>query len=1188
MTLVMTLCVGLQALGQNAYAVQSGNDAEQGGVNVTHHKDWYDQFTYNWPIGTTAHTSKITDKATDPDQIIALLRYIYMERRLPGIYYAGYGTNSNNVNQRVRPVYYGGIDGGWDIPFNASNNRYTDYETYKPYSEGYTVLLVAVKDIFTMSTRTPDIFINCDYAKLKEVITISVEYVQLLTDGMRLNENLHEHDGYYPGTLFTVDDAPSLNRFFFLSKGQARNQYNADRGDANINAPFGRMFEQFSPTDGTQGSEITNYYEALKSGQSFPILHDCNSVLEAEHYFSMVSKSATGADSHQDVSGLQFFIPDQRLTYFETQGSVARIENTNTHYLQGRNYYLLIPGSWHNVMTFTGGEITSHNVTYDGRIMNYDEGIFIESDDEGVIANNRCINLYITGNELVELLNEEGDYDEYRYTGNGDYEPFNYSNSNPAYTGNAHNGGYTEYAYYHTEFAPKTQWYRIELEADAVQDTQDDFWGEHTYSVSLKWETSADHLSAIPLEQTFWVYEIVDGEEVLISPAEGITQETWTVEDRPGTKENPNGLYTEQYPSGRKRTFVVKGRPSIATYPPIRSNSADAIIPGYDKHERLSLSIGTDYYSKWDAQGQYNQYGNYVLIENGTGNTVTKSLINQNTKFRMWRTWIDEAGHEQTIEFADVVFGHWTGTGTNAKVPYTVTYLNNSQKGSVPEKAPSTSGQFGILNNQDEVDFGHFEVMDVFQASTVNNTHPDHYTYKVTFESAVDFEIDDLDADGNLQFVEDTNGDYYYDPNTQEYHKIVDDAYSGTRYKVKTVTTNAVTSNKEIIPVFKSTYSLNNQGYIQSQIDNVDKANNMSELLTPHMSYTVEGSDVTVTTDLNKVKLNLQADPTGTIHQYSLYRNPQGSDSRMIAWAQAASDGHYSIHQNNSGNEAVEKGITSPMDYNFEDEAIMTQVPVQSVAYVPVISTRPKDIQRLTQGDYNTYGADIQRVGIPKMVLGQVWAEQSTYTWKMNDTDYRYFRVSIPIEASVPGSLYHPYYWRSWRELADYSIIGEEYQELTCNIPGGYLYEQRQPDYTTSITSGEVDLTYPELTGWNGRKNQNIKSQSGTFGAQCGKTIDMDFKIRFYYAVNNVANRAPATDEQVSPNGQFYIVEYNLPYSTSSGIVTGVDGIETDKQVATVTYYNTMGLPSTTAWSGVNIVVTRYTDGTQSTTKVVR
>ncbi|MBR1474490.1 MAG: hypothetical protein IJ724_01940 [Muribaculaceae bacterium] len=76
MTLVMTLCVGLQALGQNAYAVQSGNDAEQGGVNVTHHKEWYDQFEYNWPIGTNAHTSKITDKATDPDQIIALLRYI--------------------------------------------------------------------------------------------------------------------------------------------------------------------------------------------------------------------------------------------------------------------------------------------------------------------------------------------------------------------------------------------------------------------------------------------------------------------------------------------------------------------------------------------------------------------------------------------------------------------------------------------------------------------------------------------------------------------------------------------------------------------------------------------------------------------------------------------------------------------------------------------------------------------------------------------------------------------------------------------------------------------------------------------------------------------------------------------------------------------------------------------------------
>ena len=52
--------------------------------------------------------------------------------------------------------------------------------------------------------------------------------------------------------------------------------------------------------------------------------------------------------------------------------------------------------------------------------------------------------------------------------------------------------------------------------------------------------------------------------------------------------------------------------------------------------------------------------------------------------------------------------------------------------------------------------------------------------------------------------------------------------------------------------------------------------------------------------------------------------------------------------------------------------------------------------------------------------------------------------------------------------------------------------------------------------------------------------------------------------------------------------ITGIDGLAADKTVQRVTYVNAMGVESDTPWHGVNIVVTRYTDGTAVTTKVIK
>ena len=51
---------------------------------------------------------------------------------------------------------------------------------------------------------------------------------------------------------------------------------------------------------------------------------------------------------------------------------------------------------------------------------------------------------------------------------------------------------------------------------------------------------------------------------------------------------------------------------------------------------------------------------------------------------------------------------------------------------------------------------------------------------------------------------------------------------------------------------------------------------------------------------------------------------------------------------------------------------------------------------------------------------------------------------------------------------------------------------------------------------------------------------------------------------------------------------TGLNEFSLDRDVIEVTYINPLGMTSAQPFDGVNIIVTRYTDGTTSTSKVLR
>ena len=281
---------------------------------AVHPKAYYDAITYQWTDASGAtHENAITDVATNPYQIVALLKKVYCDPNIPGPHYSAYETDGT----RSREVDYGAVGGGWNISAD---------DVIKPYEDGYTLLMVSVKE--QLSLRTNDDYGSYEFPNAEALVTYignNIDAVQLLTDGLRIGE------GMRAGTTFNISG--EFNRFFILGKGQARQKTEwVTRQQTNNNriygerVPFKSMFEEFSPTDGSANSQITDFYAKMVAGASYPVVHDCASVLQTEHYFSMAGKNNHESRS---LTGLNIFIPDYRLLYWETY-------DDNNHHVAGR------------------------------------------------------------------------------------------------------------------------------------------------------------------------------------------------------------------------------------------------------------------------------------------------------------------------------------------------------------------------------------------------------------------------------------------------------------------------------------------------------------------------------------------------------------------------------------------------------------------------------------------------------------------------------------------------------------------------------------------------------------------------------------------------------------------------------------------------------------------------------------
>lgn len=285
-------------------------------------KSFYERRTYTWTNanGGTV-TSNLADPATDPRQIMALLKEVYTNKEIPGIWQCGYTADG----EREGDIDYTIENGVWGLSKDPIYKAYDIPEgDYKPNEEGYTTLIVKVKDDWKPVMKQ-----NLSQDETLNYIANSIESVQILTDGVYIPAT--GADGKKnpnPGAVYRLSG--NANRLFFMTKGRGRavpgwNSYEVIRSYA----PFNGMFEEYSPVAVSGGQVVENFYTKLVDGDIFKVEHDCSSVPGNEHYFCMMGAKGT---KKFDVTDLIVTIPDYRLWYWNQRDKQGTSNMIYTNY----------------------------------------------------------------------------------------------------------------------------------------------------------------------------------------------------------------------------------------------------------------------------------------------------------------------------------------------------------------------------------------------------------------------------------------------------------------------------------------------------------------------------------------------------------------------------------------------------------------------------------------------------------------------------------------------------------------------------------------------------------------------------------------------------------------------------------------------------------------------------------------
>ena len=1172
---------------------------------------------YTWTDADGTHTSYLNEPATTPEQMIAMVKKIYTDPEIPGNLKRGFASNGTDNGETNQAVYYSGVgtvdftgnyvddpnsyewkDGfGWGITGNInevkessylawheSSSPYRDYlaiyapfdtEQYKPEKEGLTLLLVELKDTYEDGSNNAitNGTYNTEYDRLKAYFANTVKSIRVITQSKRTGE------GVEAGTLFKID-CEKMNKFFLLAKGQLHldhNSYYYTEGLAsNLFTTYDYLFYDnwdFAPEPGgifyytNTYSNYSNWYNGSNptfAGQYFTECH----VTEPFFYHmfeqfspSMPSDSVGSLDLYQNMTTNMESFPVIHdclgITYMNHQFMLYGADSKDDDCQDIHDLMFFVPDYRMLKDDYRDPD------AYEEQYLNYNQnfkpsmGLFVIKQNPITgeqIDGQDTYKLHLTwdSNLLKFLPGEQGQYTLYRVITNPD--------------------------------------------------------GTKTYQAVGQFNPNTfEYYDNVPMQQTGQqVTYVVQGQDVgKFLSLQMSNEESYII---PGLDRAEqirialnNDYYFSRYDAAEQKNYY--------------SNSLIA-----------NNTIGTNVKPSYIENGSQFKFWR-ATIDEQTGNVVTPDAPFVVAEVSEW-----DPTTGGTLTYKD-----WND---QADLDFSSKPYNHGYHANVATSTISIDTKNNQISTDDEVVFDGLKLYDNFSVDVSENAHPAQYVYYVTLETAVPFE---LAGNGIPSCATIQSGTYAYFECAwgstmrawawNEAGNLTGTNWpgSGTMTQVGTNNGNKVwlwTADASVQPTSikfnwdnassmeqTGDYPFINGGYYKHESDVVGavestqaRSNTVSVpvyktemAMNPISAQDVEDDVTHQFPAATKFDVNARYSSRSEILGYYIYRWADGKTA-AVDRSIYEDDGADASPQGPAGNQgeyytvAMNTDFTgrtenfgsnfAPVTASFEDNYVNKAQAADTYTYAPVVELyAPIQAVNLSDNsdrtDYNTYGGPQQMSAGGKIEVEVIKPAASEYSWTADGKTYRYYDVYLKVNVLDMPEGYEVAKVRAWRKI-DAQYLGEQ------------APTQNTPDYTGRL---ELDSNgeYMFVNKADCQKNESLGDDNttstikpGTFGAvalEQGDEIPMSFVVRVYFTKSQPAG-APML--KAEGDQRYYIAETVVEDKLTYQIPTGIDGVGVMNNVASVKYYNAAGVESDKPFQGVNIVVTRYSDGSTTTTKILK
>ncbi len=350
---------------------------------------------------------------------------------------------------------------------------------------------------------------------------------------------------------------------------------------------------------------------------------------------------------------------------------------------------------------------------------------------------------------------------------------------------------------------------------------------------------------------------------------------------------------------------------------------------------------------------------------------------------------------------------------------------------------------------------------------------------------------------------------------------------------------------------------------------------------------------------------------------------PDQADRKYFGVLQRTSDGNYTETLNPSYD--YDSVYIGGQHHIHLDMDTITGQYNQYLTYVPVVWTMGFDrVLYETDHEHNSYGAPKWKTGVADVQLNAVSIERqesASTTWMDGSDKVSMYMMTVDATGVMPTvntMPYEPYMFRVFVESKNGKLrnwtyvpenveahVGSHFEGVAGAVTGPltvwseYMSDSLNTSYNEAahevyFVKNKAEQYDSETGAWDVPGNMNILFAAlddlTTEGqGENERVIEDDLKIyvRFYYIVKGSAanhiHGLTLRDGGEAPAG--YGSEGQ---GTPPAPRTGVSELFYYGDVVSTTYYNVQGMKSDKPFDGINIVVTRYSNGTTSTTKIVR